>query len=354
MLWLRRGLSVILLLIAIILLWLASCNVAFAVTIFNPDTYARVVSDPTLADQLIPAVLPIVVQRASTNRDDWPIEIESLQRQLNEEDWRDLSSILLPPDWLQQQLGIVLNGFEGLLENRPEFLDQSFTFRDIRHHLDRSTAIAAAELILSAASRCSRAELQRISEITAGGVAPLPICMPSPELSDTSTSILSNWLWQTAQSLPDNISVGTVLEVSEDDVRLTSTLIALGRQMFSLLYLCPLGLFSLVVLLLVRSRYQFGRWIGSGAMLAGLSALSSIVIVQWLALNGTSELINSPAQDGTFLTYLALGFVRSAAMQASGALLIQGGSILLVGFLIFLMSVGQKTQQDHELDNPRF
>lgn len=352
MLWLRRVLTTILLLIAIIFIWMASCNVALAVTLFNPDTYARVISDPALVDELIPAMLPVVVQTANTNLDNWPVEIESLQGQLNEEDWQSLSSIVLPPNWLQRQLEIIVFGFEGLLENQPDALDRSITFSDIRDHLDQATTIEAAELILRSARNCSIDEVQRIREITEGATVRMPVCMPPLEFNHTSTTILSNWLWQIGQSLPADVSLGTVLEMSEDDVQLISTLIALDRQVLSLLYLCPFGLLSLVVFLFIRTRYQFGRWIGLSVILAGLATLSLTVVVQWIALNGTSDLINSTSQVGTFFTFLALGFVRSATMQASGAVLIQGGLILFIGFLIFLLSVGQKTQQGHQTDQP--
>lgn len=340
--------SLILALIAVPLFTLAACNFAIEASVFNRATYDAVLEDDVIFEELLARILPLVLQapEADITLDDVeaPVRIQDIAIALEDDPdiWEDVTSTLLPADWVQTTITQLVDVFFGITSGDIDQIEQEVDLTIIRSRLVGEDAINAAQLIIQEAPTCSLDQRDSLRRIIDGATEILPICNPQdPILQQASVTAIQDWFASIADRLADDrVTVAEFLNTTRDEVRAGSISVDLiFNQALILFYLCPMALLSLVVILSVRSLSGFGKWVGSVSITVGGLILLIILALQLFAFGSIASIFeNSTTPIEAFISRFVSALVRSAITASSTSLLTQSALFIGFGFILFALA----------------
>jgi hypothetical protein len=342
-----RIIGVILMLAAIPLFVLAACNTAVDTTLRAPETYADVLANDAIFEDLLPVALPAIMQAAAAEGIDSdeigieaPIQVGTVTSVLEAEEWREVTNLLVSPTWLQERTNQLVNAMLSVINGDADVINEPFDLTDLRQRLTGDEAQQAAELILNSAPECTQTESDRIRTFVVTESGELPICNPADaELRQDSLNVLTAWFADMATALEtDTPTVGEFMEMDGENARGIYVVFELLKQGLVLLYLCPTALLALVVIVTIRSVKGIGRWFGIAFIIAGLGLLLILIMTQLIAFNVVSEFLNASSELDVFMGRIGSEAVRAAFANASGTMLGITGFYIAIGFILLVVS----------------
>lgn len=344
---LGRIAGVILILVAIPLFILAACNIAVDTTVRAPETYADVLANDAVFEDLLPVALPAIIQAANNEgvdasdlEIDAPIKLIDVTAALSDEKWREVTNLLVSPAWLQERTTQLVNAMLSIVNGNLDVINEPFDLSDLRQRLAGDEAQQAAELVLNSAPECTQTQSDKIRTFIVTESGQLPICNPADaELSQDSLNVVTQWFAETAQSLQSDIpTIGEFMSMNRDNARGIYLTFELLRQGLLLLYLCPMAILALVVMMTIRSPKGFGRWFGVTFIVAGLGVLFLLIMTQVIAFNVVSEFLNAQSELEEFTGRIGSEVVRAAFANASGTMLMITGIYIALGFILLVIA----------------
>lgn len=341
--------------LSVLLFTLSAWNVAFAEALYSSSTYDAVLDDERVFEDLLPVALPALLEASEQDEsfeNDAPVDIAAVNDALSREAWRELTGLLVPPEWLQAQADQIVSVLLRIVEGDLTALQDSVEFTEIRSRLRGDEANRAVDLILNEAPLCTQTQLDRIRTLQTGGGGnvTLPVCNPADDdLREFSARVMRLTFNGLADVIPDDtLTVSEFYEIVPDDARLLYLLGEIDNQSGLLLYLCPMALLSLMVVAVVRSRQSFGRWIGLTSLLSGVLLLITLFVVQALLFSSVTGLFQTRDELEQFAARIFSGIARSMFEVSSGVLLIQVTVFMLLGFLLLAMSFFGRGDDDED------
>ncbi|MDQ7025665.1 MAG: hypothetical protein Q9P44_08910, partial [Anaerolineae bacterium] len=354
----RKILGVIFTLIAVPLLILAACNAAVDSTLRAPETYANTLENDAIFEDLASVALPAIIQANNSQNqnlsdnnlaDESPVKLNEVISALDTDVWREVTNLLVSSDWLQERTDQLVTSMLEVVNGNPDVIDEPFDLTDLRQRLVGEEAQAAATLIIENSPECTQTQTDQIRTLIATQEGHLPICNPSnASQRENSITILTFWFAELADALESDIpTVSKFLEINRDNAQVISLIFDIDRQGMLLLFLCPLALLALTITLAIRSFIGFGRWVGVAFITAGVGVLLMLAIVQIMAFNIVSEVLNAQTDLEIFLGRIISEIARSAFSKASGTMFVFMGLYIAIGFILLGLSWIITRDDDH-------
>jgi hypothetical protein len=342
----------------------------------NQDTYKQAIDASALNASLLPGLAAgiadsqqIDVHTSPATPDTHPPDphvanptvqrnLQVISDQLSADDWNQISTLLLPSGWLQRQLNNNISaGFDwlnGMGDNLPQF---HFDLTELKQSLSNKDNVQSAmAIIVPKMPACTGEQIQNDRNAKADKAADTMknflICNPELDkdqqfMIDTLTQLILTF----SANIPPYIdfqeeffkSVGTpaVQQRAITQFNIVRDQIIVAQRLILLLFLVPLGLFSIIIILTIRSAKAFFRWVGWGLMLSGIITLIPIPIVSGFAsiANLKAAIIQSPGAQNPLFTSLFIGIATSISQRLSNTLLIVVAILFVVGFIALILSV---------------
>jgi hypothetical protein len=316
----------------------AICNASFSATLTNEVTYKDAFANSTILENLVPVTLPALIETANSQNLDSEnsgIVLSELNEVLEQDDWQEISALIIPNTWLQTTYNAIVDVMVGILNGDTAVLSTSIDIGIIRQNLQGDTATQVATLILDAAPPCTRTQEDQIRTLASSNTGTLPICQPNGDLQSASKTALVLWLNEISKSFEaDSLLVSDYIP---RDVANTISLIAkLDRQILVLLYLCPVGLMALVVVFAVRSGKAFTRWVGITTLVTGLLTIMWLLYLQVSLLAGFAGIFAVQNDIERFTAQIASSLLRATFSQAGRYILMQAGVLVIIGFILLV------------------
>jgi hypothetical protein len=333
--------------LAVIFFTLSAWNVAFGEALYSPSTYNAVLEDEQVFEDLLPVALQALMEsteeEGTSFEDEAPIEFADINEALSREEWRELTGLLVPPDWLQARADEIVTTLLSVAQGDLDVLENEVSLATVRDRLQGQEAEQAVELIFNAAPLCTQTQIDRIRTLQAGRSdtdIKLPVCNPADEdLLDFSTSSMRIFFNALAEMMPDeSLTVSEFYDLETDDARILYLFGQIDNQSALLVYLCPLSLLSLIVVATVRSRKSFSRWVGTTGLIAGGVLFMTLLLVQFFLLSSVSELFQAGDEVSLFGARIFSAIARAMFTEISGVLLLQMSIFIIVGFVLVATS----------------
>lgn len=330
---------------------LASCNYAVEQTLLSPNTYQAVLDDEQIFEDIIPVALNVIVEESERpvsppgapprpDVDDIPLQLRDITEALTPTDLRDMTSILIPPEWLQARSQQLFEVGTGLLTGDYDTLEDPVDFTVIRERWSGDEAVEAASLIIDAAPSCTRTQTDDLRRFFAQGNGKLPICSPTlPAIEEQIEAEIVAWLNSVAEELPaEEITVQELFELDRDTIRSIAIFVELDRQGLWLTLLCPLALLSLIVTLAIRSLPDFGRWMGGIGVAVGGFLVLLLIVIQILTSALVRELVTTESQVESFVAGIFSDLLIGAVREANSIFFIHAAIFVAIGFAMLTMN----------------
>lgn len=333
--------------------------------ILSADTYKNVLAANNLYFDLIPALLPALIEIEPPDTGEFDIHDQAnrdifldVVGNMDEEDWASITADLIPADWLQAQTEGALDAFFGWLNDEAPSLDLQIDLRSFRERLAGESGQRVVNQIIDSWPGCTAQQVLILRGFSTGRITDpdqFPFCQPSGELIATTREILSSQLTRLARDLPDIWPDANTLNSRAYRVTTTELKrdIRIFRAMVFELILLPLALLSLTVFCTIRSLKSFGRWGGWPALLGGLLALIPVLLllpliagslVSGATFGGDGTIHFGPGSGGPLgdQSYLGLIFreiMRTIVGEFTVPVLVISAATIAIGLLLVAISV---------------
>jgi len=197
----------------------------------------------------------------------------------------------------------------------------------------------AAEIIVLNAPDCTRTQIDQLETLQNTNEGTLPICNPPVEFVEASTTGIALAIRNSARSLGNEpIIVRDLFGLEETtSILLTSTIsIALDSLWYA--FLCPLALVSLIVTFAVRSRREFGLWVGVVGVLSAIGTFILLIAFQFIVIQSIERLLVANTAVETFATRIVSSVLQSAFIEANTSFIVIALIYLVLG--IILLGIG--------------
>lgn len=329
-------------------------SVAASGALLSAETYKNGLSSQNLYADIVPIALPAIARALEEQpappgaqpppQDNPLIVVNTIRDAIGEEAWREVATLLVPPEWIQGQLENGIDQFFGQLtdeEGTPA--GYNLDTGALRERLNGPEGKEAIDLIIDSAPDCTALQNSRLRATASGtGDAQTPICKPSALLRDTMQVALEDDFAEFASALEEiEASFNEIAGVEDENLANIRLGLQAFAQLLSLGYLCPIALLGLVVALTVRSLKAFSRWVGITIIVVGLFALLPLPFLRSSILEAVTAELSSSGGDletRVFLARLASAMALSITDALSGPLLAQGFGLMLAGTLLLWLA----------------
>jgi len=322
----------------------------------NQDTYKAAINNQSFYASILPGLTTAIADSQAKDRSPGlQKNLQILNEHLSDDDWRQISERVLPTGWLQRNLdNNITQGFDWL--NGAGVLPQFyFDLAQLQSTLTKENVRTAVDIIVPKMPACTLDQLQQARKANPSkpdGMAGFLICNPESEADQTMMiDKITTLIAAAGTSIPDHIdfqeeffkanpTTPEQLKV-ETQFNMFRSQIALMNRLLLLLFLVPLGLFSLIIILTIRSSKAFFRWIGWACILSGILTAIPLPLVSGLmsAANLKNAIAQGPGEQNPLFTSLFLGIASSISGRLTTILIVAAGVILLVGFVSLIVSV---------------
>ncbi len=357
----RKAFSVIGTTIAVMLIPITVMWIVFGVligatlpVITDPEVLKSGLAEQNIYADMIPVALPAVAERLPESSGELATAVADISSSLSDNVWRAVANEIVPSEWLRTETEAAIDAlFAWLNGEEPQFTHQI----DTAVLADSIRERDAASVIVALAEPCTPTEERELRALAAEpAVGSIPICSPSEAnravVHDNLQSIFGQlaaaldagsdlMLQQEIQALSDDIAENDPNFVPQQ----ASIDIRIGFQTYPylirLFYIVPLMLFSLIVMSTVRSRRQFGWWIGTVMAASGILLLFSLIGLSRIVAGLASALVaaNLTGDVGVLVNRLTSGLFNAAFVQLSGAVAAQAMAMVILGGGLFVVAV---------------
>jgi hypothetical protein len=306
-------------------------------------------------------LLPVLITSAAQTSDDPEIHItaSALSRNLSSEDRLAIADKLLPAHWLKSEVEGNIDRLFMWLNGQRLIPDINIDLTELRFALTNTAdARAVAAIIVPGAPPCKADQTRAILASLKNGdpgrwttedFNQYPVCNPAnTELHQRSINVIAAALVKIGQALPDRWDLGQELskakpnQINPEALTQFRALVWLISRLVILLFLIPIGLFSAITMITIRSGKSLARWIGGLLILSGLLTLIPVVLPFRFAdlYEGTQKGIETAfGASGPLLNNLLAGMVHSIDLQMTPGVLVQAAIAVGIGFIAVLISV---------------
>lgn len=318
--------------------------------LFDYGTHQRLLETRSLYTRVLPGFLPELVQGVE-KRPGTPSEVQhasQLFAHLAEDDWEQVTKLLMPGFWVQSQLMYNVDAFFKWVDGthvRPEF---SVDLNEFKGRLGGEQGKEVIQLVIGSWPLCSEKEVEEMRSAFDTGVGEgdqVPFCHPEDqELRDLLTEQLETSIASVADELPDTLPTeeerSQLLTSQERDQLLAIKFtIRVVRRVSYLIFVFPVAFLLLIEILAVRSFKGLFRWYGWALFLGGLICLTLPLDVFFLTAWQT--LSNASRTEVLLASAVALNQVIGQSI------LIQTGGITVAGLIFLaLASILNEPRQD--------
>lgn len=331
----------------------------------DPMTYKGALE----AQNFYTSLLPAFIDAAASSSTDPQLKagFQSLVDNMSLADWTSVSDALVLKDWLKPQVDRNIDRFFSWLDGTTNTPSIAFNLTELKTNLSNTDKTkSVANIMIPRMPVCTKEQTQAIKDFgPTGDPTKLPLCDPSKkELRDNMTTGFTEVLAAVSDKIPAQWTLAEQIKLVDPGINgrgLTErqldqfrAQIWVFQRLIAVLFLIPLGLMSLIVILVVRSGKQFFRWVGWGLVATGiLTAITWFLLpTLGLAMHYSPQHGQEFGQSGQLISGLAIGLVTSITSALSYGLLIQIAVALVLGFIAVALSIilpgppPQVTKQD--------
>jgi hypothetical protein len=345
----RRFLAFVLAAAAVLLLplamWISSAQRAF----LNADTYKNGLQEQNIYVDLAQVGMRIISNQVDEAQNDSFIQfVDSTPPEVRNQ----VTSILLPPEWVQTQIEHGLDIFFGWLKGEITNLGAPLDFSGLQARLRGEEGQRVIDIIIDNSPPCNPDQIGQIESYTAGSIPRnIPACLPPPEQRAALHDMIAASMLEMADRLATRAPTLERLLGTERDQQAQRfpVVVSAGANLLAVFYLCPAALLSLVVVFVVRSFRTFGRWAGwMGIASAFIAILPLPVLSNSIISNVTAEITRSPqpAEMQLFQVRLLTGLLSSGFAQFSAPVVAQALFLALVAVVLLVVSSMQARPPD--------
>jgi hypothetical protein len=261
----------------------------------NPDTYTSILDEQAIYDRL-PAILADQIAYSMTYNpcnenpeqceDENPGSVEdsgppAYLKNLSKEDWEQMLSLILTPEWTKSQVESSLDQFFHFIESNHEKLAITISLAGLKANLTGQKGMEFIRILIEAQPPCTETLLGILLDAAAGDFTPdqLLLCQPPKEILDRLTPTMQAALDLVIDDIPDQAILGNKVcgggKAGSDSDSSEAPVISFRtiRTLIRFSFLLPLLFLSLLTLFAVRSLRDFLIWWGIPFIILGLSAL---------------------------------------------------------------------------------
>jgi hypothetical protein len=326
---------------------------------FERDTYQRVVEDPSLYTVFLPSLLPGLVRDIEQSPDVPPDAryAGQLFSRLDKDDWRDVTTLLAPVDWIQGQVEHNLDAFFTWIDAPQVAPDFLIDLTEMKRRLDGDEGREMVQLVIESWPACSASEadtMQQVLDDKAGAETSLPACLPGDDaLRAQLNDSLNDAVAIVAEETPDALYAGGVSASGQqlslaERTRLLNIKVAIrmSRRVPYLVFILPLAVLLLIEIITVRSFKELLRWCGWALSVGGLLSLIMLLVLTTSPLIGWQVALRHGWVEATMLP-VTVG-ILSLLGQIARSILFQGGIITAAGLVMLGLASLFARREDRE------
>jgi hypothetical protein len=324
------------------------------------DTYKNAFKDEDFYQDLLPAVLPALLEDLENqeNASDDTVTLLQVINQLDLRSWEQIAPQLVPIEWVEYAVEANLDSFLAWLEGDVKDLEIVFRTEALRRRLSGSPGDVAVQMMANALPVCSDAEQDGLAAFVNGTEGSVfPYCWPARnDLQESLIAVLNKARLDAAQDFPSDIDVVAEMRAAAhaetdhpahdpfSDAQLDRfrASIRLWKKLLPLTLMIPLALLALIVIFAVRSSKTFFRWMGWPVILACMFTLAPLFLLPFVVsdLNIQDEVEGGFATGGTLIAHIVSNrMVELMIGQFTWPLLEQSAILILLGFVCTVVSV---------------
>jgi hypothetical protein len=356
---LGRFMAILMALLFVVTLPCAIWTLATGQLLTNGETYKNALITNNAYVELIPSILPAMVEasddpeiQAEIEADPDALTFLNIIGNMEKEDWEIIANELVPPDWLRQQIEGNLDAFFGWLNNERPVPDLHFDTGSLRDRLSGAEGQRAVNLILTSWPECSEEQIDTLLNFEEQSSETFPFCQPPGDMLAFTSQALSDTLRNEARSLPDAVPNPNWLQ--NDETRRQLNQIKHGVRIIQAILieflLIPLAFLSLVIFFTVRSLKAFGRWSGIMLLITGVfTALPIPFLVSPFLLPATAAtLMGDPSinmefgpgsqRAAEYSLLIVQDIIRSITGELTLPVLVMAAGLIVLGFIGLVIS----------------
>ena len=207
--------------------------------------------------------------------------IEILEN-LSPSDRENLVDILLPPDWLANQIGQVFHAFNIWFDNEEPLPKLVLDIQPLKDRLMRGGAEEILEMIVDSWPSCSTDQIEQLRE---GGMRfediPILYCEPPEPFRGQLMGSATESLMEFVREIPPEFVLGEEQADPQEaaDTMAAKEWIRLVRTLSRVVWLIPIALLGLIMALVIRSWSELGRWWGIPLLLSGVMIFGYVLLM---------------------------------------------------------------------------
>lgn len=350
MLWLNRLVAVFVALLILTVLPLALWVFNLRRLALDPQTYITALNSEHFYDNLVPDILLSAPNTSDPNT----MIIKSVLNSATPQEIVEVSNRLLPPNWLKKQIEDNINRFfDWLPDSNSPIPKIGFDLAELKKQLaDPVNEQKIVEIVLPKLPACKPAEETIIQVYAAGDTkGTFPLCKPSSALLQASNTVLVSGLKSIGKNLPNNWTLDQIMQDSSfslptrtpggDRPIFNFSQLRSGITLLSRLAILPvmlsIMLFSLIVIVVIRSSRAFFRWTGWLLLLGGLIALIPVFLLPFRLVSQIG--VSNVGDVSAPVIGLFTGMANSIDAQLTLSVLAVAGGVIVAGLIAFLLSI---------------
>lgn len=334
----------------------------------SEDTYKNLFADEGFYQEMIPVVLPDLLEDLVPAEALQPGEMSLAVaiEQLDYQDWEPIAPSLVPASWVKNEVDSNLDNFFRWLDGDRDELTLVFHTTEIAQRLASQEGADAVRRIAATLPACTPPEERQFALCSAARIeGECPYCRPQvPRLVTALENKLSAARLTAAQELAARGDIDVVAEVeshtqqaakdqgdelpddafSQTDLSRFRSTVRLWQRLLVLVFLIPAAILSLIVIVTVRSAKSFFRWMGWPLVLGSLLTLVPLSALPFL-LNDLrveygAEVEQGFANGGALVAeIMSNGMMRLVVGEFTWPVLIQAAILIALGFAAIVTSV---------------
>ncbi|MBN1286727.1 MAG: hypothetical protein JXB47_15115 [Anaerolineae bacterium] len=340
-------------------------SVSLELVLLNRATYADVLEHAAWYESMIPDLLPTMMMDQEMARRQVPqtdVTVAEVFGALGPDDWRAISELLIPEDWLYTQISHNIGALFNWFETDEAIPDLRVDTSPIRMNVLGLPGREVAGMLILSWDRCTAAQEDQLQKFLDGAGDPVLCQPPGSMIARMSSAIAEPAMGAIASEITGNFDyyrlVWELSPAEQDGIRYGWNALKynlnLAKRLFWMSYLFPLALLALIVILVVRNAHAFFAWVGWPLLIGGFLSLLLPVLLLLSGLGALGERVaveinrGIEARQAGILLYGGFESVMTSLIGAySQPMLIQSAIAIVIGFAaLFLAASAFKAPEE--------
>ncbi len=348
-------LAIIAAVLVVITLSISMLSNSLSRVLFSPEIMTNMVADVLADSDFVQdwLISQIMEDEWFDDGSNTPLSLNRAIMELGPEERRELIEMLLPSDWIRDQVIGSINVFYRWVFEENEQPKILIDLDSLSASMDFSKAEDAANLIISTWPLCTPQQLLEFS-ISEGDVQ--FACRPAePALKRDLVNRGAFWLVEEYHALPPEI----LLLDNQGDAQMTGDLVR-AREMLRLVHaimqwswLAPVILMGLIMALIIRSWRELGLWWGIPLLSSGLLIIPIALITPAFMGKTLFQLFLEQQWPMMMDKSMLMAFFYRIVSRSQKILLVRGLIIAIAGGLLLALGLtfGSSSKSTGDLSN---